>query len=88
MSAHVILNLLNKLGKEIKCEACQAFNLFFAMSLINLINRRMNVRFYLSYDLKATLKSHFYANTLRFCQIYGTLLRQSIHLKLPRSVNH
>ena len=23
MSAHVLLNLLNKLGKEIKCEACR-----------------------------------------------------------------
>ena len=37
MSAHV-LNLLNKLGgKEIKCEACRAFYLFFATSLINSI---------------------------------------------------
>ena len=37
MSAHVLLNLLNKLGKRIKCEACRAFYLFFAMSLINSI---------------------------------------------------
>ena len=37
MSAHVLLNLLNELGKEIKCEACRAFYLFFAMSLINSI---------------------------------------------------
>ena len=35
MSAHVLLNLLNKLGKEIKCKACQAFYLFFTKSLIN-----------------------------------------------------
>ena len=28
MSAHVLLNFLNKLGKKIKCEACQAFYLF------------------------------------------------------------
>ena len=35
MSAHVLLNLLNELG--IKCEACQAFYLFFATSLINSI---------------------------------------------------
>ena len=27
MSAHVLLNLLNKLRKEIKCEACRAFYL-------------------------------------------------------------
>ena len=25
MSAHVLLNFLNELGKEIKCEACLAF---------------------------------------------------------------
>ena len=38
MSAHVLLNLLNKLGKkEIKCEACRAFYLFFATILINSI---------------------------------------------------
>ena len=37
MSAHVLLNLLNKLGKEIKCEACRVFYIFFAMSLINSI---------------------------------------------------
>ena len=37
MSAHVLLNLLNELGKEIKCEACTAFYLFFATSLINSI---------------------------------------------------
>ena len=37
MSVHVLLNLLNKLGKEIKCEACRAFYLFFSTSLINSI---------------------------------------------------
>ena len=37
MSAHVLLNLLNELRKEIKCEACRAFYLFFVTSLINLI---------------------------------------------------
>ena len=37
MSVHVLLNLLYELGKEIKCEACRAFYLFFAMSLITSI---------------------------------------------------
>ena len=37
MSAHVLLNLLNELGKRDKCEACRAFYLFFATSLINSI---------------------------------------------------
>ena len=35
MSAHVLLKLLNELGKVIKCEACQAD--FFTPSLINSI---------------------------------------------------
>ena len=37
MSAHGLLNLLNELGKRDKCEACRAFYLFFATSLINSI---------------------------------------------------
>ena len=37
MSAHVLLNLLTSWGKEIKCEACRAYYLFFATSLINSI---------------------------------------------------
>ena len=37
ISAHVLLSLLNELGKKIKCEACRAFYLFFATSLINSI---------------------------------------------------
>ena len=37
MSAHVLLNLLNELRKDIKCEACRAFYLFFATSLVNSI---------------------------------------------------
>ena len=40
MSAHVLLNLLNELGKRDKM-------------------RGTNVRFYLTYDIKITLKSHF-----------------------------
>ena len=38
MSAHVLLNLLiTNSGKEIKCDACRAFYLFFEASLINSI---------------------------------------------------
>ena len=29
MSAHALLNLLNELRKEIKCEACRTFYLFY-----------------------------------------------------------
>ena len=48
MNVHVLLNLLNELGKYIKCEACRAFYLFFAIGLINTIIRSTNVRLYLS----------------------------------------
>ena len=37
MSAHVLLYLFNEFNKEIKYEACRAFYLFFATSLINSI---------------------------------------------------
>ena len=33
MSAYVLLSLLNELMKKIKCEACQAFYLFFTIIL-------------------------------------------------------
>ena len=38
-SAHVLLNLFNGLSKRDKCEACRAFYLFFAKSLINSIKQ-------------------------------------------------
>ena len=37
MSAHVLLNVLNELGKRDKCEACRAFDLFCATSIVNSI---------------------------------------------------
>ena len=37
MSAHVLLNFFTSWRKEIKCEACRAFYLFFATSLLNSI---------------------------------------------------
>ena len=37
MSPNALLNLLNEFGKEMKCEACRAFYLFFPRSLINSI---------------------------------------------------
>ena len=52
MSAHVLLNLLNKFGKEIKCEACRAFYLFLATSLINSIKyKSMNVIYHVTLRL-------------------------------------
>ena len=35
MSAHVFFQFIKHVEEEIKCEACHAFYLFFATSLIN-----------------------------------------------------
>ena len=56
MSAHVLLNLLNELEKGDKMGGLPSILSFFAMNLINSIILSMNVRFYLSYDIKTTLK--------------------------------
>ena len=37
MSAHVLLDLLNELGKEIKCKACHAFYLFAASLIYSIV---------------------------------------------------
>ena len=74
MSAHILLNLLNKLRKSEKIEACQAFYGFFATCLINsIIQEHKNVRFYLSHDVKITYKLHFWVNTSRFCHLLGSI---------------
>ena len=55
-----------KRDEEKKCEACRAFYLFFARSLKNSIiqEHELQVRFYLSHDIKITLKSHFWSENV------------------------
>ena len=70
-----------------KCEACRAFYLFFATSLINSIIQEHEFRFYLSYVIKNTLKSHFWRKNvviLSLCtqRCYGR------HYVSRKSVNH
>ena len=52
MSAHVLLNLLNELGKRERVQGLPSILSLFS-------NGSTNFRFYLSYDTKITLKSHF-----------------------------
>ena len=74
MSVHVLLNLLNELGKkEIKCEACRAFYLFFETSLINSIIQGHDVRFYLSYDKYFEI-SFLALKPYNYVIMYATLL--------------
>ena len=52
MSAHVLLNLLNEFGKRDKMRGLQ--------NILSLYRNEFNVRFYLSYDIKISLKFHFW----------------------------
>ena len=80
MRAHVLLNLLNVLGKVIKCEACRAFYYFFATSLIKLKNTgaRMSDTIY-NMALELFCKHVFVVKTSIICRTYLTLLRASFH---------
>ena len=62
MSAHVLFNLLNELGKVIKCEAYRAFYYFFATSLINSIIQRVHE---CHMPLKSIKKSHFWRDNVK-----------------------
>ena len=67
MSAHVLLKLLNELGKEIKCEANRAFYLFFR----NEMNKFSNTR--------ARMLDSIYQMTLR---LLGNLISAVKHYNL------
>ena len=69
MSDHVLLNLLNELGKRDKLRGWPSILSLFR----NEFNKSTNVRFHLSYGIKLTLKSHFAVKTLYFL-MYATLL--------------
>ena len=57
MSAHVLLNLLNKLGKKDKMQGLPSFLSLFRNEFNKFNNTRsMNVRFYLSQDHDDNIK--------------------------------
>ena len=51
MSAHVLLNSLNELGKSDKMPGLPSILSFFCNKLIKSIKKSTNVRFYLSYGI-------------------------------------
>ena len=62
--AHVLLNLLNELGKSDKMRGLPSILSLFRSEF----NKFNNTRAHLSYDIKITLKSHFWRKkTLSFC---------------------
>ena len=58
MSAHVLFNLLNELGKKVKCEACRAFYLFFRNEFNKFNNTKARIIDSI-YHMTNTLKSKF-----------------------------
>ena len=76
MSAHVLLNLLNELGKRDKMRGLPSILSLFRNEFNKFNNTRArNVRFYLSYDIKITLKSRFSRKKrYNFVIVYVTLL--------------
>ena len=88
MSAHVLLKLLNKLRKEIKCKACRAFYFFFCNEFNKFKNTR--VRMLVStimMALELLINRSFGVKRSRFRHVYETskwtLLRNVI-----KSENH
>ena len=60
MSAHVLLNLINELGKRDKMRGLASILSLFRNEFNKFNNTRARMlRFYLSYGIKITLKSHF-----------------------------
>ena len=74
MSASVLLNYKTGWGKEIKCEACRAFYLFFATSLINSIRQEheCKILFLISAVKKVIILSCY--PTYRFPKICKSLV--------------
>ena len=78
MSAHVLLILLNELGKRDKMRGLP--------SILSLF--RNDVRFYLSYDVKNTLKSHIWRKKRYVMLSICTQRCYGRHYVSRKSINH
>ena len=78
---------IKRIGQVIKCEACRAFYIFFATSLINSIIQKHEIWFIFTYDIKITLKSHLELRK-NVMILICTLRCYGIHNVSLKSVNH
>ena len=83
--AHVLLNLSNELGQGDKIRGLPSILSLFRNEF-NKFNKKIstNVRFYLSYDIKITLKSHSAVKMLKFCHYARNVVMDVI--KLPENL--
>ena len=58
MSAHVLLNLLNELGKSDKMRSMPSIKSLFRNEFNKFNNTRARILFYLSYEIKVILNSY------------------------------
>ena len=88
MGAHVLLKLLNELGERDKMRGLSSILSLFRNEFNKFnVNKRMNVRFISSNDIKITLKSHFRRKNVMILSLctqhcYGR------HNVSRKSVNH
>ena len=88
MSAHVLLNLLNELRKRDKMRGLPSILSLFRNEFNKFNNTMARIlRFYLSYDINITLKSHFCRKNIIILSIctqpcYGR------HNVSRKSINH
>ena len=82
MSAHVLLILLNELGKRDKMRGLPSILSFFRNEF-----NKFNVRFYLSYDIKISVKSHFCPKNVIILSLF-TQRCYGRHNVSRKSVNH
>ena len=74
MSAHVLLNSLNELGKRDKMRGLPSILSLFGNEFNKSNNTRARMlRFYLSYDIRVTLKPHFCRKRDNFVIMYAAL---------------
>ena len=66
MSAHVLLNLLNELGKTTNARLCRSSNRFSPTSLINSIIQEHKCKILLSYDTNIAFYLQILPKTPRF----------------------
>ena len=88
MSAHVLVNLLNELGKRDKMRGLPSILSLFRNEFNKFIKyKSTNVRFYLSYDIKKTLKSHFWRKNVIILSLW-TQCCYGRHYASHKSVNN
>ena len=87
MRTHILLNLLNELGKIDKLRGLSNILSLFRSEFIKF--KSTNVRSYriLSYHIKITLKSYFCCKTLLFCHHVRNVVMDVITFS-RKSVNH